>query len=68
MLGSLRIGPVLGLGYFRFIIILSLCLLQMKYLYYDNIHKKGSSETVGQTNINICRVSELNKQNINLKV
>ena len=26
---------------------------------------KRSSETAGQTNINYCRVSELNKQNIN---
>ena len=32
----------------------------------DNIHK--SSEMVGQMNINTCRVSKLNKQNINLKV
>ena len=29
-----------------------------------NIHKKQSSETVGQTNINTRRVSELNKKNL----
>ena len=30
----------------------------------DNIHKKQSSKTVGQTDINTCTVSELNNQNI----
>ena len=29
-----------------------------------NIHKKQSSETVGQTNINTRRGSELNKKNL----
>ncbi len=32
----------------------------------DNIHKKRSSETVGRTNINSCRMSELNNQNGNV--
>ena len=32
----------------------------------DNIHKSEALD--GQANINTCRVSELNKQNINAKV
>ena len=40
--------------------------VQMLYNKDDKIHK-SEGQSVGQTNINSCRMSELNKQNINEK-